>query len=79
MGKYKLPVDYTQLTFQERREVRMQYIKEQNGLCMYCKGSIYEEPPKEITDNSSACAAKQEPAVNSANKVRVAFIDIILV
>ena len=36
-------------------------------------------PPKEITDNSSACAAKQEPAVNSANKVRVAFIDIILV
>ena len=42
MGKYKLPVDYTQLTFQERREVRMQYIEEQNGLCMYCKGSIYE-------------------------------------
>lgn len=50
MGKYKLPVDYTHLTFQERREVRMQYIEEQNGLCMYCKGSIYEEPPKEITD-----------------------------
>ena len=34
---YKLPVDYTKLTQPERRQVREQYIKEQNNLCFYCK------------------------------------------
>lgn len=34
--KYKLPVDYTTLHWAERKEVREQYIKEQNNLCAYC-------------------------------------------
>lgn len=32
----ELPTDYTKLTQPQRREVRIQYIKEQNNLCMYC-------------------------------------------
>jgi len=43
---YKLPVDYTKLTPQQRREVREQYIKEQNNLCFYCKLPLNQEPPK---------------------------------
>ena len=31
----ELPVDYTKLTPQERRAVRMEYIKQQNNLCMH--------------------------------------------
>ena len=39
---YKLPIDYTRLSRQERREVRLQYIKEQNNLCYYCGKSLDE-------------------------------------
>jgi len=31
-----LPVDYTKLSISERREVRLEYVKKQNGLCSYC-------------------------------------------
>lgn len=47
---YKLPVDYTELTFLERKLVREQYIKEQKNLCYYCKSPLNEKPPKDITD-----------------------------
>ena len=30
--------------------VREQYIQEQNGLCMYCKQPLTDQPPKEILD-----------------------------
>ena len=33
---YNLPVDYTELTAFERRQVRLQYIEEQKNICMYC-------------------------------------------
>ena len=46
---YNLPVDYTKLTQQQRREVRMQYIKEQNNCCMYCKETLDSNPPEQIT------------------------------
>lgn len=49
MGAYKLPVNYTKLQRIERRQVRLQYIKEQDGKCMYCGRSLDEEPPGEIT------------------------------
>lgn len=45
----ELPVDYTKLTPQQRREVRMEYIKEQNNLCMYCNETLDEKPPERIT------------------------------
>lgn len=50
MAKYELPVDYTKLTPKQRKEVREQYLVEQNYECYYCKGNIYSEPPKHVTD-----------------------------
>lgn len=43
-----LPVDYTTLTWQERRAVREQYIREQKGKCYWCHGSLQSEPGAEI-------------------------------
>lgn len=45
-----LPVDYTKLTQPERREVRLQYIKEQNNLCMYCGETLNMPAPDRITN-----------------------------
>ena len=44
----KLPVDYTKLTYLERRVVRNQYITNQQNKCYYCKGNLNEEVPREI-------------------------------
>ena len=43
---WKLPVNYNKLRWEERAEVRRQYIKEQDNLCYYCKTSLHENPPK---------------------------------
>ncbi len=48
MEKYSLPVNYDKLKQSERREVRLQYIDEQNGMCFYCKHSLSEEAPEFI-------------------------------
>jgi len=48
----KLPVNYDNLSFRERKEVREQYIKDQNNLCMYCGCSLSENAPQHITDKS---------------------------
>lgn len=48
MKKYNLPLDYTKLTWIERKEVREQYIKEQDGNCYYCGNNLYKSPPPEI-------------------------------
>jgi len=48
--KYKLPVDYTLLHWTERKEVREQYIQEQNGKCLYCGKSLFGEPDKKVKD-----------------------------
>jgi len=47
---YKLPIDYTKLQWRERREVREQYIEEQDNKCYYCGDTINEAPPTKITD-----------------------------
>jgi len=47
--KYILPVDYNSLDWKEKREVREQYIQEQQGKCYYCKCSLKEHAPKRIT------------------------------
>ena len=44
-----LPVNYETLTWQERREVRNQYVKIQGNLCHYCKSPLDKEPPDRIT------------------------------
>ena len=44
----KLPVDYTKLTWQERKSVREQYVKEQEGNCFYCGEFLGEEPPESV-------------------------------
>lgn len=41
---YELPQKYSKLSFPQRREVREQYIKEQNGLCYYCKRNLRDSP-----------------------------------
>ena len=48
--KYNLPVDYTKLTTKQRREVREQYTKEQNGKCMYCNSLLTENSPANVTN-----------------------------
>lgn len=50
MGKYKLPLDHTKLPWRLIREVREQYIEEQEGKCMYCGCDLKEDAPKRITD-----------------------------
>lgn len=47
---FRLPVDYTALDFTQRRLVRLQYIKEQNGLCYYCRGPLDKPAPQDIKD-----------------------------
>ena len=44
-----LPVKYSELTREERRSVREEYIRLQEGKCFFCKGDLQKEPPKRIT------------------------------
>lgn len=48
MTTYNLPVDYEKLDSKERRDVRLQYVKEQNGNCHYCKSPLDGNPPEEV-------------------------------
>ena len=48
--KYNLPVNYNDIHWTERREVREQYVREQNNKCFYCNGDLSKPPPKNITD-----------------------------
>lgn len=45
----KLPVKYKELGWDEKRNVRAEYIERQNGLCYYCKHSLNGNPPEYIT------------------------------
>ncbi len=47
-----LPTYYLELTSKERREVRLEYIRIQNGKCFYCKELLSENPPEHITEKS---------------------------
>ena len=50
MIKYNLPVYYPDLPWKEKRVVREQYIKEQKGLCYWCKHPLTKEPPINILE-----------------------------
>ena len=43
-GKIKLPVNYEALNHQQRREVRDQYVFEQNGRCCFCDAPLDGKP-----------------------------------
>lgn len=49
MTKYNLPVEYDNLEWWERKEVREQYKMEQRNLCAYCHGKLDEDPPEVVT------------------------------
>lgn len=44
-----LPANYEELSWQERIKVREEYIKRQNGICMFCNNKLSEQPPEGIT------------------------------
>lgn len=44
----ELPVDYRKLTRRERRRVREEYVRRQQGLCHFCRAPLDEEPSPEI-------------------------------
>jgi len=46
----KLPVDYTQLNSNSKRQVREEYCKLQNWSCMYCDQDLHEKPPSSILE-----------------------------
>ncbi len=46
--KHILPTDYNKLKTYERRQVREQYVEEQNGLCYYCSNTLTDEPPQKV-------------------------------
>lgn len=39
-----LPVNYDQLPFQQRRAVREEYVRVQNGLCAHCRAPLVGDP-----------------------------------
>jgi hypothetical protein len=42
-------VDYDELDWQERREVRLKYIEQQNNICHYCGSDLRDHPSQEIS------------------------------
>lgn len=40
----KLPAKYSQLSQPQRAQVRQQYIRQQNNLCMYCSAPLNQAP-----------------------------------
>ena len=50
MDEFNLPIDYTKLKQWERKLVREQYIKEQNGKCMFCHNKLTENPVDGVED-----------------------------
>jgi hypothetical protein len=45
-----IPVAYSKLIPSEKREIRESYVKEQDGLCMWCRYPLSGNPPQQITE-----------------------------
>ena len=45
-----LPVKYSELSWQERKEVRLRYSVKQEGVCYYCENRLDRDPPKHIAE-----------------------------
>ena len=50
--KITLPVIYDELKPHEKRLVREAYIENQGGKCYYCKASLKDTPPPDITNKN---------------------------
>tara|TARA_R110000796_G_scaffold126793_10_gene241845 strand:+ start:1337 stop:1627 length:291 start_codon:yes stop_codon:yes gene_type:complete len=50
MGNIILPQPYSKLAQWQRKEVREQYIEEQDNKCWYCKCDIYKDAPQNVLD-----------------------------
>jgi hypothetical protein len=48
--RMKLPIMYEELTWEEKRTVRQEYIKLQKGNCMFCKSDLSLLPPTNVTE-----------------------------
>ena len=48
----ELPVDYTKLDYRERRRVREEYIRIQNGLCYHCGKPLSGKPDSRVLSKS---------------------------
>jgi hypothetical protein len=46
--KYNLPVNYDKLHWTERKDVRNQYVAEQNGLCQHCGQPLTGSPSSKV-------------------------------
>lgn len=46
----KLPVDYTELTWQERKLVREEYISKQKGKCSYCEEPLDKAAARKVME-----------------------------
>ncbi len=44
----ELPVDYKSISQPQRRLVREEYVRRQNGLCQHCRAPLDKKPPKSI-------------------------------
>ena len=44
----ELPQNYDEISRNERRLVREEYVRLQKGKCWFCKGSLSEQPPEHI-------------------------------
>lgn len=50
MSDYKLPTFYSRIDPKTRREIREQYVREQGGLCYWCKQPLKGPAAKHITE-----------------------------
>ena len=46
----KLPVNYENLHWRKKREVREEYVRQQKGLCFFCGASLKGKPSAEIAN-----------------------------
>ena len=47
-----VPVDYRKLHFTERKKIREEYVRLQNGLCIYCKEPLNGPERKDIQEKT---------------------------
>jgi hypothetical protein len=52
MTGIRLPVNYNELNQLERRIVREDYVRVQNGFCCYCHSLLTGNPPKSVLEKS---------------------------
>lgn len=52
MSTIMAPVRYDDMTWQERREVRLAYVRSQNGACHHCHAPLDGEPTPAIMRKS---------------------------